>query len=88
MTLRWDPPAVLGDTSVNYIISYFGASTLFTTPNTIFEVTGLSPFAMFNFSIKANNSVGTSAPVHVVAMTKDGMCVQYECMCSLVLKYH
>ena len=37
---------------------------------------------MFNFSVKANNSVGTSAPVHIVAMTTDGMCVQYECICA------
>ena len=80
VTLRWDPPAVLGDTSVNYIIGYGGADTLFITPNTIFEVTGLSSFATFNFSVKANNSVNTSAPVYVVAMTTDGMCVQYECI--------
>ena len=82
VTLRWKPPTVLGDTSVNYIIGYFGASTLFTTTNTIFEVTGLSSSTMFNFSVKANNSVGTSAPVHIVAMTTDGMCVQYECICA------
>ena len=79
MTLRWDPPAVLGDTSVNYIIGYIGASTLFTTSN-IFEVTGLSPSTTFNFSVKANNSVGTSAPVYVIAMTTDGTYVQYECI--------
>ena len=82
VTLRWDPPAVLGDTSVDYIIDYVGADKQFTTPNTIFEVTVLSPSTMFNFSVKANNSVGTSAPVYVVAMTTDvdGMRVQYECI--------
>ena len=74
VTLRWDPPAVLGDTSVDYIIGYVGAGTLITTPNTIFEVTGLSSSTMFNFSVQANNSVGTSAPVYVVAMTAFGMC--------------
>ena len=73
VTLRWDPPAVLGDTSVNYIIGYVGAGTLFTTPSTTFEVTGLSSSTTFNFSVKANNSAGTSAPVYVVAMTTDGM---------------
>ena len=85
VTLRWDPPSVLGDTSVNYIIGYVGASTLFTTSNTIFEVTGLSPSTMYNFNLKANNSVGTSAPVSVIAMTTDGMWAQYESRYLLVL---
>ena len=71
VTLRWDPPAVLGDTSVNYIIGYIGAGTLFTTHNTFFEVTVLSPSTTFNFSVTAKNSVGTST-VYVVAMTTDG----------------
>ena len=74
VTLRWDPPAVLGDTSANYIIGYVGAGTLFTTPNTIFEVTGLSSSTTLNLSVQANNSVGTSAAVYVVAMTTFGMC--------------
>ena len=71
VTLRWDPPAVLGGTSVNYIIGYIGPSTLFTTPNSIFEVPGLSPSTTFNFTVIAKNSVGTST-VFVVAMTTNG----------------
>ena len=85
VTLQWDPPAVLGDTRVNYIIGYVGTRTLFTTSDTIFEVTGLSPSTMYNFNLKANNSVGTSAPVSVIAMTTDGMWVQYESRYLLVL---
>ena len=77
VTLQWDPPAVLGDTSVNYIIGYVGAGTLFTTPNTIFEITGLSPSTMNNFTVTAKNSVGTST-IYVVAMTRDGTWVQYK----------
>ena len=72
VTLRWDPPEVLGDTSVNYIIGYVGTDTLFTTPSTTFEVTGITPSTTLNFSVKANNSVGTSAPVYLVTMTTDG----------------
>ena len=77
VTLRWDPPAVFGDTSVNYIIGYVGAGTLFTTTNTIFEITGLSPSTMNNFTVTAKNSVGTST-VYVVTMTRDGTWVQYK----------
>ena len=84
VTLRWDPPAVLGDTSVNYIIGYVGASTLFATSDTIFEVTGLSPSTIYNFTVTAKNNVGTST-VFVIAMTTDGMWVQYECRYLLVL---
>jgi netrin-G3 ligand len=71
VTLQWTAPAVLGDSSVDYIIDYGEPGTVFTTTSTMFEVTGLASNTAFTFRVRANNSVGTSEAVTVQGSTAD-----------------
>lgn len=70
--LSWDPPASPNGILVNYTVLRGGATVVVTMPTTLnFNVTGLLPFAMYNFSVTACSSVGCVGSQLLVATTME-----------------
>jgi chitinase len=73
VTLNWTAPSVPSGCTVNgYTVYQNGAALAPTTPNTTYNVTGLSPATMYSFTVAASDSSGTSpqsSPVSVTTLT-------------------